>query len=136
MRQKSPVKCRHHTPICPIRLVGTVVRRGQTKVPVVRFTHPTGRKRERESKNGEARVTCYAGEKLNQWPNYCMIAHSPKTWVSFGRKVSHNWFSAMSDTCNSLTNGCVRKNWASWVGGGQKIARWQKSLLASFTPLR
>ncbi len=76
---------------------------------------------------GWERERCCAGEKLNQWLNYCMIAHSPKTWASFGRKCLIIGFRPCQTHAIPPTNGSVWKNWASWVREGQKIARRQKA---------
>lgn len=55
-----------------------------------------------------------------------MIAHSPKTWASFGRKCLIIGFRPCQTHAIPPTNGSVRKNWASWVREGQKIAGRQK----------
>lgn len=100
--------------------------------------HLRDRMREREEMRdrGWEREKCCAGEKLNQWLNYCMIAHSPKTWVSFGRKYLIIGFRPCQTHAIPPTNGSVRKNWASWVREGQKEARRQKAYCAllSFLP--
>lgn len=85
-----------------------------------------GRKRKMRN-GGWERERCCAGEKLNQWLNYCMIAHSPKTWASFGRKCLIIGFRPCQTHAIPPTNGSVWKNWASWVREGQKIARRQKA---------
>lgn len=82
-----------------------------------------------EGQEDEKGRECCAGEKLNQWLNYCMIAHSPKTWASFGRKCLIIGFRPCQTHAIPPANGSVRKNWASWVREGQKIARRQKSHL-------
>lgn len=56
-----------------------------------------------------------------------MIAHSPKTWASFGRKCLIIGFRPCQTHAIPPTNGSVRKNWASWVREGQEIARRQKA---------
>lgn len=61
-----------------------------------------------------------------------MIAHSPKTWASFGRKCLIIGFRPCQTHAIPPTNGSVRKNWASWVREGQKIARQQKAPYALF----
>lgn len=94
---------------------------------IVWFTLQRDRMRDR----GWERKRCCAGEKLNQWLNYCMIAHSPKTWASFGRKCLIIGFRPCQTHAIPPTNGSVRKNWASWVREGQKIARRQKALRPS-----
>ncbi len=84
----------------------------------------------------ERKRSC-AGEKLNQWLNYCMIAHSPKTWASFGRKCLIIGFRPCQTHAFPPTNGSVWKIWASWVREGQKIARRQNApyaLLLFFLP--
>lgn len=66
-----------------------------------------------------------------------MIAHSPKTWASFGRKCLIIGFWPCQTHAIPPTNGSVWKNWASWVREGQKIARRQKApyaLLLFFPP--
>lgn len=69
-----------------------------------------------------------------------MIAHSPKTWASFGRKCLIIGFRPCQTHAIPPTNGSVWKNWASWVREGQKIARRQKapyallSFFFSFSP--
>lgn len=82
-----------------------------------------------EGQEDEKGRECCAGEKLNQWLNYCMIAHSPKTWASFGRKCLIIGFRPCQTHAIPPANGSVRKNWASWVREGRKIARRQKSHL-------
>lgn len=59
-----------------------------------------------------------------------MIAHSPKTWASFGRKCLIIGFWPCQTHAIPPTNGSVRKNWASWVTEGQKLARRQKASYA------
>lgn len=89
--------------------------------------------RERGDDEGQGmreREICCAGEKLNQWLNYCMIAHSPKTWASFGRKCLIIGFRPCQTHAIPPTNGSVRKDWASWVIEGQKLARRQKASYA------
>lgn len=114
----------------------------QTTPLMVRFTLQRDGVRERGENEGQRmreRERCCAGEKLNQWLNYCMIAHSPKTWASFGRKCLIIGFRPCQTHAIPPTNGSVWKNWASWVREGQKIARRQKApyalLLSPTTPL-